>query len=158
MFLLNSFKNFFMFDYVNASDKSSPSDYASIDLFKYYIDLIVRVNVIYFGVLGALLTYLASTNGSNIDKKAVGYLLILPALLSSVQAIGYLSAGSLAEAIYSAKMRCCFPSKYHKNPYKTNRLLFNPLKAMLKLFSTIHLLIIIAIAAAWLLFPDIRFW
>lgn len=145
-----------MFDSILRNDVPSPNNNASMDLFKYYIDLVVKVNVIYFGVLGSLLTYLASANANNV--KEVGYLLILPVLLSFFQTIGYINSLSLATTIYSAKMRYCFPSTYHRSLYKSNYQLFNPLKAVLALFSTVHILIIIATGVAWYLFPVLRFW
>ena len=70
------------------------------DLYKYYIDLVIRFNIYYFAILGALVTYLAA----NDDANRIQPLLIVPFVLSLCQTFTYFISRKLANEIHAEKV------------------------------------------------------
>jgi hypothetical protein len=151
-----------MFPYLEllmSSADATKTDSIHVDLFRYYIDLVVKVNVLYFGLLAALLTYL-STNVrlDHLDAntgRGIGLLLLLPFSLSLIQVAGYCQAMGLAELLYEKKVEYCFPKSSEQN--SESRIFFNPLLAMLNFFSITHFVILAAIVYGFILFDSINF-
>jgi len=151
------------------SNSSKPAN-VHLDLFKYYIDLVVRVNVLYFSVVGALVTYLTTNINltTNIDRplnsepttdialKGIGFLLLLPYSLSLIQVVGFFQARGLAWRLYSKKVAYCFPRE-SKQWSINNQYPFNPLLKVMELFSFVHFIIMAVIFYAFNQFEEIQF-
>jgi len=120
------------------------------DLYRYYIDLVVRFNVYYFAVLGALLTFAAST-----DAIAKNYLLLaIPLLLSILQFLNYILSLNLSNEIHKGKVsflwKATVESKITNSNPGSSYLKSNPLYNILLSFIIVHLFLIVFLGwAMW---------
>ena len=111
-------------------------------MYRYYIDLVARFNVYYFAVLGALLTYAAST-----DAIATNYLLLaIPLVLSIDQLLNYMSSLKLSNEIHKGKVSFLLKARVepviiNSNP-GSSCLKLNPLFNILLSFIIVHLFLI----------------
>ncbi len=145
------------------------------DLYKYYIDLVIRFNIYYFAILGALVSYLATSD--NLSR--VQPLLLLPLTLSIAQVFTYFRSLELAQEVYEEKVSYLFKINSQSQvkeetivdsgnktgiandtigdkKIKSNnreRYIFNPLYSILLNFSIIHSLLVVGLIIAILAMP-----
>jgi ABC-type multidrug transport system fused ATPase/permease subunit len=145
------------------------------DLYKYYIDLVVRFNIYYFAILGALVSYLATSD----NWLRIQPLLLLPLVLSIAQIFTYLRSLKLAQEVYAEKVSYLFKINSQNQVKKENKVdssnetdsanntigdnkiksnnkerhMFNPLYSILANFAIIHTLLAVGLIIAILAIP-----
>jgi hypothetical protein len=119
------------------------------DLYRYYIKLVVNFNVYYFGILGILLSFLATYKA--VDSKIMQSLLVVPLVLSFCQTIVYQRSLSLATDLHDVKLtylRATIKDKDKDKDKDFNQNNINPLWDILQCFTVIHLLLFIGLLYA----------
>ena len=95
---------------IDSGDMSRRKVSLYFDLYTYYFDLVLRINTVYFTILGVLFTILSKDLSSCVGQTYLPYLLCLPCVLSFFQSIIYLRSSSLAVKIYKLKVPLFFPA------------------------------------------------
>lgn len=126
---------------------SSPSQMNPFyDLYRYYIDLIVRFNVYYFAILGALLTY--ATTKDAISR--IYPFLFIPFALSVLQVVYYVKFRELSKVIYERKASFLLAAvgELEKANGRSEHSILksNPLLSILTSFAIVHVILIIFLA------------
>ena len=144
------------FPFSVASNQGDPSPSQTdpfYDLYRYYIDLVVRFNAYYFTIMGALLTYAATT--ATTDAISANFLLLaIPLVLSVLQCINYAKSLKLSNEIHEGKVsflrKATFQSKETNGSPDDSYLKDNPLSNILWSFFIVHVaLSLLLLSAMW---------
>lgn len=136
----------------NSGDLSQNEDNIYFGLYKYYFDLVVRINTVYFAIVGALLTFLSRDLSDCANQRYLPFLLCLPCILSISQSIIYFNSLRLSAQIYERIIPLFFPVlkdtaiKEPQAPPKAS--IYNPLKGALLGFGITHLLLFLGLTWA----------
>lgn len=113
-----------------------------VDLYKFYLELTLRINAYYLTIVGVILSFGTDLNRPDFFR----YLLLLPAAMSFFQVLIYVASTGLARQLHKQHRKYLL-SAINKCDHRSHYLSYNPLFWMLISFAVVHLLLMFLLAS-----------